>query len=71
MIIARGYAGMSNPYRMLGLVLCVAGGTFAPISYFAIGSVPFAVLGLSAIMLGFTCIVLAGTRPRSFPKLAS
>jgi hypothetical protein len=68
MIITRGYAGMSNPYRMLGLVLCVAGGTFAPISYFAMGSVPFAVLGLSAIMVGFTCIVLAGTRPPVSPE---
>ena len=48
---------MSNPYRMLGLVLCLAGGIFAPISYFAIGSVPFAALDLSAIMIGFTCLV--------------
>jgi len=68
MIIARGYVVMSNPYRMLGLVLCVAGGIFAPISYFAIGSVPFTVLGLSAIMIGFTCIVLASTRPPVSPE---
>ncbi|MBL7166988.1 MAG: hypothetical protein ISS55_11015 [Dehalococcoidales bacterium] len=59
---------MSNPYRMLGLVLCVAGGTFAPIAYFAIGSVPFTALGLSAIMLGFTCIALANARPPVSPE---
>jgi len=59
---------MKNPYRMLGLVLCAAGGTFAPIAYFAIGSVPFAALGLSAIMLGFTCIALAKVRPPISPE---
>ena len=53
---------------MLGLVLCVAGGTFAPIAYFAIGSVPFTALGLSAIMLGFTCIALANARPLISPE---
>ena len=59
---------MSDPYRTLGLALCVAGGVFAPVSYFAIGSVPFAALGLSAIMVGFTCIVLANARPPVSPE---
>jgi len=52
---------------MPGLALSVAGVTFAPIAYFAIGSVPFTVLGLSAIMLGFTCIALASARPSVSP----
>ena len=59
---------MSDPYRMLGLALCIAGGVFAPVSYFAIGSVPFTALGISAIMVGFTCVVLANARPPVSPE---
>jgi len=59
---------MNDPYRTLGLVLCVAGGVFAPVSYFAIGSVPFAALGISAIMIGFTCVALADARPPVPPE---
>jgi len=59
---------MNDPYRTLGLVLCVAGGVFAPVSYFAIGSVPFAALGISAIMIGFTCVALANARPPVSPE---
>jgi len=47
---------------MPGLILFVAGGTFAPISYFVIGSGPVTVLGLLVAMLGFTCIALASAR---------
>ena len=59
---------MSNPYRILGLGLCLAGAIFAPISYFIIGSVPLAAVGASAIMIGFTCIALANTRPYISPE---
>ncbi len=54
---------MSNPYRILGLGVCLAGTIFAPISYFIINSVPLTAIGISAIMIGFTCIALANTRP--------
>ncbi len=54
---------MSNPYRVLGLGLCLAGTIFAPISYFIIGSVPLTAVGMSAIIIGFTCIALANARP--------
>ncbi len=59
---------VSNPYRILGLGLCLAGAIFAPISYFIIGSVPLAAVGASAIMIGFTCIALANTRPYISPE---
>ncbi|MFC1943687.1 hypothetical protein ACFLWO_03830 [Chloroflexota bacterium] len=59
---------MSNPYRMLGLGLCLAGTMFAPISYFIVGSVPLTAVAISAIMIGFTCIALASTRPYISPE---
>ena len=59
---------MSNPYRVLGLGLCLAGTIFAPISYFIIGSVPLTAVGMSAIIIGFTCIALANARPYISPE---
>jgi len=59
---------VSNPYRILGLGLCLGGAIFAPISYFIIGSVPLVAVGASAIMIGFTCIALANTRPYISPE---
>lgn len=59
---------MSNAYRILGLGLCLAGTIFAPISYFIIGSVPLTAVGMSAIIIGFTCIALANARPYISPE---
>jgi hypothetical protein len=59
---------LSNPYRILGLGLCLAGTIFAPISYFIINSVPLTAVGVSAIMIGFICIALANTRPYISPE---
>lgn len=53
---------------MLGLAFCVAGAIFAPISYFIIGSVPLTAVGMSTIIIGFTCIALANTRPYLSPE---
>ena len=58
----------NNPYRILGLGLCLAGTIFAPISYFVINSVPLTAVGVSAIMIGFTCIALANTRSYISPE---
>jgi len=58
----------TNPYRVLGLGLCLAGTIFAPLSYFIIGSVALAAIGVSAILIGFTCIALANTRPYISPE---
>lgn len=54
---------MSNSYKILGLGFCLTGTIFAPISYFLINSVPLTAVGISLIMIGFTCIALANTRP--------
>jgi hypothetical protein len=59
---------MSNPYRILGLGLSLAGAIFAPISYFILDSVPLAAVGISSIMLGFISIALANTRPYISPE---
>lgn len=59
---------MSNPYRTLGLILCVASAIFSPVAYFIVGSVPLTAIGLSAIMIGFTSIVLANARPYISPE---
>jgi len=59
---------VANPYRILGLGLCLAGTIFAPISYFVINSVPLTAVGISAIMIGFTCIALANARPYISPE---
>ena len=59
---------MSNSYRTVGLVLCLAGAIFAPISYFIMNAVPLTAIGISAIMIGVTCIGLAKTRPSISPE---
>jgi len=58
----------SRPYKLFGIALCAAGAIFTPISYFVIASVPLAAVGLSAIIIGFTCIALANTRPYLSPE---
>ncbi|MFC1939780.1 hypothetical protein ACFLXO_03725, partial [Chloroflexota bacterium] len=58
----------SNPYRRLGLGLCLAGVIFTPITYFIINSVPMTAIGISMIVIGFVCIALANTRPYISPE---
>ena len=53
---------MSNPYRILGLGLSLAGALFTPIAYFIINSVPLTAIGISTIVVGFVSIALANTR---------
>lgn len=59
---------MNNPYKILGLGLCIAGAIFAPVSYFVIGSIPLTAVGVSAIMIGMTCVALSNTRPSLSPE---
>ena len=59
---------MSNPHRILGLAFCVANATFAPVSYFIVDSVPLAAVGMSIVVIGFTCIALANMRPYISPE---
>lgn len=57
-----------SPYRVLGLVLVLAGAAFAPVAYFLTASVALTAVAISAIMIGFTCIVLANARPYISPE---
>jgi len=59
---------LNNPYRWLGLSLCVAGAVFSPLAFFIVTSVPLTAVGLSAIMLGFVCVALANARPYISPE---
>ncbi|MCD6358561.1 MAG: hypothetical protein J7L90_01200 [Dehalococcoidia bacterium] len=59
---------MGNHYRILGLGLAVAGAVFTPVSYFLIKSVPMTAIGISMLILGFTCIALANSRPYISPE---
>lgn len=57
-----------NPYRILGIGLCLAGAIFSPISYFIIASEPLTAIGISSVMIGMTAIALAGARPALSPE---
>ena len=59
---------MSNPYRVWGLAVCVAGAIFAPVAYFILSSVPLTAVGISAIIIGFTGVALANARPYISPE---
>ena len=59
---------VKNPYRVLGSALLAASAIFTPVSYFILDSVPLASLGISTIIIGFTCIALANTRPYISPE---
>jgi hypothetical protein len=41
---------------------------FSPVAYFIIGSVPLTAVGISTVVLGFTCIAVANTRPYVSPE---
>ena len=59
---------MKNRYRILGTGLCSAGVIIAPVSYFVIDSVPFASIGISALLIGITCLVLDYSHPSLSPE---
>lgn len=46
----------------------MAGALFAPLAYFTLASVPLAAVGMSAIIIGFTCLALANARPYISPE---
>ena len=59
---------MGKPYRILGFGLILAGAIFTPVSYFLVNSVPLTAIGISMLILGFTCIALANSRPYISPE---
>jgi len=58
-----------NRYKILGIGLCIAGVVFTPVSYFVIDSIPLTAIGISAIMIGMTCVVLIYTHSSLSPKV--
>ncbi len=61
---------MKNPYRILGIGLAVGGALFVPLAYFLLVSIPLTAVGLSSIILGFTSLALANSRPYISPEAA-
>lgn len=59
---------MKDPYRLLGIVLCLAGAVFTPIAYFILDSAPLSAVGLSTIVIGIVCVALASARPYISPE---
>jgi hypothetical protein len=59
-----------NPYRLLGIILALAGALTAPVFYFVIGSVPLTAAALCAVILGSACLALANARPYISPQAA-
>jgi len=60
---------VKNRYKVLGLGLCITGVITAVVSYFVVGSVSLTGIGISAIMIGMTCVVLAYTYPSLSPAV--
>jgi hypothetical protein len=59
---------MTNPYRVYGIVLAVAGAVLIPVFYFIAGSVPLTAVALSSVILGLTGVFLANARPYVSPE---
>jgi hypothetical protein len=59
---------MKNPYRLLGMWLCLAGAMFAPVAYRIMESVPLTAIAISAIVIGIVCIALPNYRPYISPE---
>jgi hypothetical protein len=59
---------MRNPYRLLGVGLCLAGAAFAPLTYLILESVPLTAIALSTTVIGIICIALANSRPGISPE---
>jgi len=54
---------MKNPYRLLGLGLCLAGALFAAVAHLSMESVPLTAIALSGIVIGIVCLALPNYRP--------
>jgi hypothetical protein len=59
---------MKNPYRLLGMILCLAGVWLALGAYLIMDSVPLTAVGLSTIVIGIVCIALPNYPPYVSPE---
>jgi len=58
-----GASIMLNPYMLMGIILTIIGFLITPFSYYIVDSVSLAAVGLSTLILGFTSLALASTKP--------
>lgn len=61
---------IKNQYRVLGIILTIAGAILTPVFYFIVGSTALAATGISLIILGLTSIAIAEARPYLSPEAA-
>ena len=59
---------MKNPYRILGIILSIAGAVLAPVFYFFFLSTPLTAVALSSVILGLASFFLSNTRPNISPE---
>jgi hypothetical protein len=59
---------IKNPYQVFGVALAIVAGILAFIFYFIVGSAPLTATAISAVILGFTCIAIANSRPYLSPE---
>jgi len=59
---------VTNPYKVLGIILIVAGAVLAPVFYFVIDAIPLTAVALSAIILGLASFFLSNARPYISPE---
>ncbi len=59
---------MKNPYILTGVVLLIIGLYLTAFSYFALDSTPLTAIGISTLIVAFTSIWLANTRPKISPE---
>ena len=59
---------MKNPYKVLGIILSIAGAVLAPVFYFFFLSAPLTAVALSAVIIGLASFFLANTRPNISPE---
>jgi hypothetical protein len=59
---------MRNPYILAGIVLLIVGFYFTTFSYFVLDAIPLTAVGISTVVIGFTSIGLANTRPKISPE---
>ena len=51
-------------------MLAIVGAILSPVFYFIVGSPPLTATAISAVILGFTCIAIANSRPYLSPEAA-
>jgi len=59
---------MKNPYRLLGMWLCLVGALFAPMAYIIMESVPLTAVAVSTVIIGIVCVALPNYRPYISPE---